>query len=169
MFSTALPHSCPLKRHQKIPLYSQLHIPHFNPLYLEYAGQPSWPSSYDTVLVICNLIRTHHSRLSAAQNVLLFCGIISGSSAELRTCIFRKAFHFQVFQVFQARDLSYTFFITHTHTHTVLITEKKCLKGILRKKLCSVKTPELSSLATVDFLGEMWPALWTSPFTLSKI
>lgn len=41
MFSTSLPHSCPLKRHQKIPPSRPVHGPHFNPLYLEH--DPSYP------------------------------------------------------------------------------------------------------------------------------
>lgn len=118
MFSTALPHSCPLKRHQKIPLQSQLCIPHFNPVYLEYV---IWYYSGDIILVIYNLIRTHHSGLTAAENVLLFCSVISRSSAELRTCTFRKAFHFQV------SNLLYTHFLLPSSSFN---NQTKCLKGI---------------------------------------
>lgn len=68
MFSTALPHSCPLKRHQKIHLYNQLPLSHFNLLCLESCRHPSQATSYDTTLVICNLIRMHNSSLTAPVN-----------------------------------------------------------------------------------------------------
>lgn len=82
MFSTTLPHSCTLQRHQKIHLYNQLHLSHFNLLYLEYSRHPAQPSSYDTILVICNLIRMHNSSLTAPENC---CTSVELSAEALRS------------------------------------------------------------------------------------